>query len=610
MNHGALPLAPAGAAEAKRDQHYRMRIDLGAISNSLSRYGLDARARSALRAFDRYCGSEQAREARIAAMREAFPPPAKGTTAEAHGRFLVLLSEVPGRDLAGQWLDDLLRAWLTLYAAGCSPDLPSRVLRHLVAGAATLLAGERATLSRLESDILVALTNAGFFLCGVLAEAAHGYDLSRRREVELFDAETALPNARQLPQVIDECIDANPSAITGLLLGNIEVSAATLALDDDTRDRLHTASLTRIRDCLREADFVFRTGRSEFAIVLPGLRSPAQVMLAAAKVITAIERPVIVGRRPFGLTARIGGVHAPDNGFDPQGLLRCARLAMHAARAQGERCTLFDARMQADASQEIGLEQEFLVALEGDRLQLHFQPQIDTASQRCTGAEALLRWTAQDGRAVPAPRIIDMATRIGALPRLTRWIVNAACRATSELLRVDAGLQLSVNLTADDLGDPDLARVVKQSAELWRVDPAALTFELTETAMLASQEGGARVLRELHDLGASTAIDDFGTGYSSVLNLRMLPFNELKIDKSFVQQMVHSPQDREIVRSLIHLAHGLRLAVVAEGVEDTPTVDLLRDYRCERLQGYLFGKALPLSQFARWVGERQRAYSG
>jgi EAL domain-containing protein (putative c-di-GMP-specific phosphodiesterase class I)/GGDEF domain-containing protein len=602
---------PAAAPDCSGERHYRMALDTSAIAASLPHYGLDARARSALQAFDRFCGGERARQARFADLLQAFPPPDHdASTVEPHRRFIALLADLPGSDLSGEWLDHLLRSWLGLYAGGCSPDLPAQATRHVVAGAVAALGGGRGTVSRIESDIMLALNNAGFFLCGVLAETAHGFDRSRRREVELFDAETGLPNARQLPLLLADCIDANPSGVTGLLLASLDVGAATLALDDDTRVRLHARSVLRLSDCLRECDLLCRTGRSEIAVVLPNLRSSAQVMLAASKLLGAIERPLALDNRPYGLTAHIGGVHTPDHGIDPAGLLRGARLAMHMGRVRGVSCALFDSAMQTHANEEAECEREFLAALDGDRLQLHFQPQVDVASGRCAGVEALLRWRTGRGIDVPPPRIIDMATRIGALARLTRWIINAACRATGELRQAGLELGVSVNLTASDIGDPDLPLAVNQAVELWRIDAATLTFELTETAMLASQAAGAKVLNGLRALGASTSIDDFGTGYSSVLNLKVLPFNELKIDKSFVLQMTQSAQDREIVRSLIQLAHGLRLEVVAEGVEDDATVELLRDCGCERVQGFLFSKALPLPQLIRWVRGFERPRPG
>jgi EAL domain-containing protein (putative c-di-GMP-specific phosphodiesterase class I) len=158
-----------------------------------------------------------------------------------------------------------------------------------------------------------------------------------------------------------------------------------------------------------------------------------------------------------------------------------------------------------------------------------------------------------------------------------------------------------VNLTASDVVDPELPLAVRNAIDLWHVEPRLLKFELTETAMLANEQVGARVMGALRELGVGTSVDDFGTGYSSVILLKTLPLDELKLDRCFVASAVQSRQDREIVRSLILLAHSLGLEVVAEGVEDRATLDLLRDFGCDRAQGYLFSRPVPAAQFLDWL---------
>ena len=593
---------PAAAFNQSVENAFKVAFDPEAMNASLAQYGLDARARSALQAFHRYCGSNNPRHLRMAALLQAVPAPAvTRDISDDYAAFIELLADLPARDLDAGWLDALVRAWLVLYASGCTADLPVQATRQLVVDAIALLHQNRKSYSALDADIALALANAGYFVCSVIAEATHGFDSSRYRQIELFDTETSLPNGRNLVRLIAECISDNPGGMTGLMVGRIGAGAAILTLEEDQWSRLHADAIARLSPSLRRTDVLCRTGRSEFAVILPGLQSRGQITLASNKLLATIDRPLILGGRPFGLTAHLGGAQAPDHGEDEGSLLRHARLAMHEAQRRRHHFALFEPSMQAEADVEANVEREFLMALDSDRLELHYQPQIDLATGRCTGAEALLRWKNDAGNYVPPPRIIDVAERAGALLRLTRWIIHRACRAASRLVHSGLALDLSINLTATDVGDPDLPIAVGHALDLWRVDATRLTFELTESAMLASQSDGAQVMRQLRKLGAATSIDDFGTGYSSVLYLRQLPLNEIKIDKVFVQQMAQSSQDREIVKSLIALAHGLKLEVVAEGVEDRATLELLRQGGCERVQGFLFSEALPFDDLLSWA---------
>ncbi|MEY3201262.1 MAG: hypothetical protein RIR70_812, partial [Pseudomonadota bacterium] len=179
-----------------------------------------------------------------------------------------------------------------------------------------------------------------------------------------------------------------------------------------------------------------------------------------------------------------------------------------------------------------------------------------------------------------------------------------AVRTLAELSRRGLGTGVSINLTAHDLADPDLQATIRDSLALWRVSPSRLTIELTESAIIPDESHSEAALQALRALGCRIAVDDFGTGYSSMAYLRQLPLNELKIDQLFVRRMGASSQDREIVRSMLQLAHGLSLEVVAEGVEDEATAALLREMGCQRMQGFLFGQAMPLGRFIEWMQGR------
>jgi EAL domain-containing protein (putative c-di-GMP-specific phosphodiesterase class I) len=367
------------------------------------------------------------------------------------------------------------------------------------------------------------------------------------------------------------------------------------------------SGLDRVRQALRVDDVLCRVGRTEFAVILPHLTSRAQVMLAASKLQRALEHPVRLDSHETRMVLRVGAACAPDHGFDAAGLMQSARLALQETGSGGRWFMLFADEIRLRAENEALLEAELLRALDAGALELYLQPQVDARSGRCVGAEALLRWRDERGQFVPPTLAIELARRAGALSKLTHWVVHQSCQLADALKREGAGLRLSVNLTASDIGDSDLPDVVRDALALWNVPASLLVFELTETAMLSNEAESIEVMSRLRELGCMTSIDDFGTGYSSVLYLRKLPLDELKIDKDFVGRVTHSDQDKEIVRSLVQLAHGLGLEVVAEGVEDEATLALLREYGCERLQGFVFSTPLPIEAFVDWWRAHEQA---
>jgi EAL domain-containing protein (putative c-di-GMP-specific phosphodiesterase class I) len=220
-------------------------------------------------------------------------------------------------------------------------------------------------------------------------------------------------------------------------------------------------------------------------------------------------------------------------------------------------------------------------------------------------AEALLRWQHAAGETVAPQFIVEIAEEAGVSPQFSRWLVTRAARTLAEFALEGIPLRLSINLTANDLRDEELPDMIEQALTIWNVPADRLTLELTESAMISDEQHSLGILYRLRDLGCRLAVDDFGTGYSSMAYLRQLSLNELKIDQLFVRRMDESPQDREIVRSMIQLAQGLRLEVVAEGVETKGTWTLLSEYGCQRVQGYYFSKPIAVTEFVRWWHERR-----
>lgn len=572
----------------------------------LKYYGLDGRSRSALHALGRLPGLAAARDTWVAELADLLARDRERRSVQdddADGQlrdFIDLYFQLPVRDFDQEWLNEIAISWHALYSAGWDVGLPMRVAYWFGRKCIEVLRRGRESFSRIDAEIALAIGTSGIFVCDLLMHKQRHANPARRPQL---DATADMPGCgEELRQILSSVLATAGSRTTGLLLGDFEAgSSAAKTFDDDGWSVICSRALTHLRGVLRERDLLYRIGRARFAVVLPSLTSEAQVMLAANKLARAFEGSVQTAGQTFRLLARIGAAWAPSHGRSPSALLRCANLALNEALRRRKTVEIFDTSVLEEAESESQIEDDFVRALDHGALELHYQPQIDLQSGRCTGAEALLRWSRGSLGNVPPPKIIQVAERLGMTPKLTSWILHHACRAAADFARLGVVVEIGVNLTAADVADPELPLAVRNAMKLWHVEPALLKFELTETAMLADEEVSARVITSLRELGVGTSIDDFGTGYSSVILLKKLPLNELKLDRSFVAGAAQSRQDREIVRALIMLAHSLGLEVVAEGVEDTATLDLLRNLRCDRAQGFLFSRAVPAKQFLEWV---------
>lgn len=569
-----------------------------AIAATLLGYGLDERARSALRAYATHDAGEAAHHRRLESIEDALAAACRGGLGclQELRQFADLFASLPEADFSADWLRRLADAAQALRRHGAAEDVTLRAARALVAhGSRELLRGH-AALSALEAEIVGALSAAGMCVAALLNAMA----MSLGAKAVVDDSAHA-GRGSPLALRLAAALDAAEAKVVGLMMLRLRPGPGTLTLSREQRDALWDAALERLRGLLRDRDVIVRTESHGCGVVMPDLQGHAQVMLATTKVAHAFELPLTLGGSATRVMVALGAVWSPAHGRTAEELIRCADLAVEAAQRGDKAIVLFDDKLMAVARWEARIEKELPAALDAGLLKLHIQPQVDLSSARCVGGELLLRWTDSQGQAVPPFRIPEVAKRIGAAAQLTRWLIFDACRILADLRQGGAEVRLSANLMGRDLMDPELPLLVEQAAGLWRVSPQHLTFELTEGMMLEDPAIGAEVMRRLIDLGAATSIDDFGIGYSSILYLRQLPLHELKIDCAFVGAMSHSQQDREIVASLVQLAHALGLQVVAEGVEDEETLQLLRRIGCDRAQGYWISRAMPAADFAGWL---------
>jgi EAL domain-containing protein (putative c-di-GMP-specific phosphodiesterase class I) len=312
-----------------------------------------------------------------------------------------------------------------------------------------------------------------------------------------------------------------------------------------------------------------------------------------------LNEPFVVEGESAFIEASIGIVLCPEHGEDVQTLMRRADVAMYAAKRSGGGMQVYEQEKDLHSPGAIGLAGDLRHSVERGELVLHYQPIVDLALGRCVGVEALCRWQ-HPVRGLVAPGVfIPLAEENGFIRQIGLWTMQEAMRVIS----VTNGTVpvMSVNLSMRNLRGTDLTSSLAEIFERTRVDPKRLKIEITETAMMADAEHTLAVLGDLQRMGIRMSIDDFGTGYSSLAYLQRLPVDDIKVDRSFVLDMLKNSSDEAIVRSTIELAHSLGLRAIAEGVEDEATLDRLRTLGCDLAQGYHLGRPMPLAQLTEWL---------
>jgi EAL domain-containing protein (putative c-di-GMP-specific phosphodiesterase class I) len=294
----------------------------------------------------------------------------------------------------------------------------------------------------------------------------------------------------------------------------------------------------------------------------------------------------------------------PDHAGDSAELQRCAQAALQDARARGVPGKVYDQALPALGTTEIHA-RDVDKAIRSSQFDLYFQPKVDLANGRLRGAEALLRWQHPKRGLVGPERVVAVAERSDVIHALTLWVLNVALRNCASWHQAGWPIHVFVNLSTVNLADHEFPMLVQRSLETWQLDPGVLQFEITETAAMDEREQVFRVLEDLTALGVSLSIDDFGTGFSSLAYLQKLPVREIKIDKSFVSQMLHRREDETIVRAIIQLAHSFGLQVTAEGIEDADTYARLQQLECDAAQGFHIARPMEAAAFLDYLEGRQ-----
>jgi len=438
----------------------------------------------------------------------------------------------------------------------------------------------------------------------------NGRDVTARKRAEetlrhqaRHDALTDLPNRTLLHERIRATLgdlSAAPRPLALLLLDLDGFKEVNDTFGHERGDTLLRQVADRLQGVTRADDTVARLGGDEFAVLLPGADAAGAARVAEA-IRTALDAPLSVKGLLLRVGASVGGALAPTHGLDGDTLLRRADVAMYVAKRTRQGYALYEPTQDQHSPERLARGGALRDALEQGALTLHYQPQVDLATGRVTGVEALVRWPHPAQGLIPPDRFIPLAEQTGLIAPLTAWVLAEAIRQCRAWQRAGLLMGVSVNLSMWNLHDPTLPDRVAALLRDHGVSPAWLRLELTESALMADPERALAVVARLSGLGVGLAVDDFGSGYSSLAYLKTLPVDEIKIDKGFVRAMATEERDAAIVASTVALGHALGLRVVAEGIEDQATWELLGGMGCDVAQGYYMSRPLPATDLQRWV---------
>ena len=366
-------------------------------------------------------------------------------------------------------------------------------------------------------------------------------------------------------------------------------------------DEILKEAAERLRRTARDNDTVARISADEFVVLMEDVPGVAVCASLAQRLLGALSQPFQVAGRELQMSGSIGIAVFPDHGHHER-LIANADAAMNAAkRAGGNGYALFESHMNAGALEQLSLQSDLRHALERKELQLVYQPKLDALGGQLCGAEALLRWRHPERGMVSPTVFIPIAERFGLINALGDWIIDEACRQSRAWAQAGLNIRIAVNLSAQQLRLGDLVGRVRATLQRHSVDASQLLCEITESVAMEDIRATQITLENLEKIGVFLSIDDFGTGYSSLSYLRQLPVRELKIDRSFVNDLESSTDACAVVDAVVRLAHALGLRVVAEGVENANQQDILRHLSCDELQGYLFAHPMSASEFLAWA---------
>ena len=443
-------------------------------------------------------------------------------------------------------------------------------------------------------------------------------DITKRKQDEErilyqanYDSLTGLPNRSLFLDRLSQSITSMGRAEKNLGLLFIDLDGFKLVNDTlghDIGDLLLREMARRLGNCVRTGDTVARLGGDEFTIIMPHLEDHRNAPLVAQRVLDALTDPFLLGGHEAFVSASIGITIFPDDAEDSLQLLKNADAAMYRAKEHGKaNFQFFTADMNEEVQVRLGLKTGLAKALEADEFQLLYQPKLDLNTNHVTCAEALMRWESPELGMVSPVTFIPVLEETGLVIEVGAWAIRTACAQHVEWVKQGLPpIKVAVNLSARQLRDTSFVGIVKQALKDHDLPPSALEIEITESMLMSDAPNVVAALEQLHDFGIHISMDDFGTGYSSLSYLKRFPIDTIKIDRSFVSDIDTSPDDAEIIHTIINMGQTLKRKIIAEGVETQAQLDILKSYNCDEIQGYFFSKPLDAETFGTFIKAHEK----
>lgn len=442
-------------------------------------------------------------------------------------------------------------------------------------------------------------------------------DITERKKMEeqlvhqaTHDFLTDLPNrALLLDRIQQAFLNANrANTIVGVLFIDLDrFKLVNDSLGHDMGDKLLNIIAERLRKSVRESDTVARLGGDEFVVISQFLHSPDNLVPLAQKIIQVVSEPVAINGNELNITTSIGLSSYPTDAQEVNDLLRNADTAMYQAKDLGRNnFQFFTSEMNKRVQHRLTLEHALRLALEKNQFECFYQPCLDLQTGEVLGVEALLRWHHPALGEISPVEFIPLAEEIGLINPIGNMVMRVACLQQKNWLKQGIKLRMAINVSGRQLKQDDFVATVKKIIAETAIEPKYLEIELTESVLLENIEKTQNTLKKLHEMGVNIVIDDFGTGYSSLSYLSRLPVNKLKIDKSFIVNLLDNENNKAIALSIIGLAKNLKLKVLAEGVETIEQANFLRQHGCDEVQGFYYGKPVNEKTLTQWAIEKMK----
>lgn len=436
---------------------------------------------------------------------------------------------------------------------------------------------------------------------------AIGHDISEQKMIEKrieymahHDALTGLPNrilAKERTEQAIENAKQNDSKTALMFIDLDGFKSINDTLGHSVGDAMLKAVTSRLKEYVRECDTISRQGGDEFLLILPGVESINDIITIVNQLIKGFEKSFHIDDHTLSMSASIGIAVYPEHGDTFESLLQNSDTAMYQAKETGKNgYSFYTQQMNHKMVGEFKIQNELKTAFLNNEFVLHYQPQIDLSENRITGAEALIRWHHPQMGMVPPMNFIPVAESSGLIVQIGQWVIQEACRHAALWHKEGMHITVAVNISAVQFKRGNLEAVVRQALASSGLNPKFLELELTESILIHDVENVLKTVKVLKGLGIQLSIDDFGTGYSSLAYLKRFAVDKLKIDQSFVRDILRDHEDAAIVQTIIHMAKNLNLKTIAEGVENQEVLDVIKSYGCDEVQGYHFAKPMKSSE--------------